>query len=320
MATFASVEEVQQWALETLLKDGEPVAPRGQNTVELIAVSMTIREPRRRCVTNAERCWSFPAAVGELCWHLAGSRDLRFVSHYLKRWCELSDDPIEVRGSCYGYRIFGRSNGGQSQWERMLALLHADASSRRAVLDLYDPEVGLRAETKDSPCATSLQFLIRRGRLHLVTHMRSNDVIWGLPYDVFVFTMLQELLASELGVQLGSYLHVVGSLHLYERHIGLARRIVGAGLGPAFEMPSMSSHKNLHAFLRLEEQLRVGEALQDEEVASLDEYWRDLASVLNCHRVLKLERGHAAALAALPKTSAYAPLLRTLWTRQQDEA
>ena len=47
--------------------------------------------------------------------------------------------------------------------------------------------------------------------------MRSNDVWWGLPYDVFQFTQLQLTLARLLDVAPGEYTHMVGSLHAYER-------------------------------------------------------------------------------------------------------
>jgi len=46
--------------------------------------------------------------------------------------------------------------------------------------------------------------------------MRSNDVYLGLPHDIFVFTMLQEMIARSLGLEVGFYQHMVGHLHLYD--------------------------------------------------------------------------------------------------------
>jgi thymidylate synthase len=62
----------------------------------------------------------------------------------------------------------------------------------------------------------------------MTTYMRSNDAIWGLPYDCFVFTMLQELLASQLRCSLGEYVHFAASLHVYERHFSLVERMLKA--------------------------------------------------------------------------------------------
>ena len=47
--------------------------------------------------------------------------------------------------------------------------------------------------------------------------MRSNDLWLGFPFDVFQFANMQVLMAMELGVELGTYTHIAGSLHLYER-------------------------------------------------------------------------------------------------------
>ena len=51
----------------------------------------------------------------------------------------------------------------------------------------------------------------------MTTYMRSNDLWMGFPNDVFQFTAIQIYLAMRLGVKLGSYTHIAGSLHLYDR-------------------------------------------------------------------------------------------------------
>ena len=45
--------------------------------------------------------------------------------------------------------------------------------------------------------------------------MRSNDVWFGLPYDIVYFTFLQKYIAYRLGVRYGTYTHFVGSMHMY---------------------------------------------------------------------------------------------------------
>ena len=50
----------------------------------------------------------------------------------------------------------------------------------------------------------------------MIGTMRSNDILWGFPYDVNGFTLIQKAIASILGVELGTYIHNVGSLHAYE--------------------------------------------------------------------------------------------------------
>jgi len=157
-----------------------------------------------------------------------------------------------------------------------------------------------------------MQFLVRDSKLHAIVYMRSNDAIWGLPYDVFLFTMLQELLASELGLQLGTYTHTVGSLHLYEKHFDLAQKIVGGQIVPADEMPAMEQYGQLSSFLVLEARLRTGASVDSQEKLSLHPYWRDLLSVLEWFRYAKEAGGYARASDRIPLHSPYRAFLSNL--------
>jgi thymidylate synthase len=241
---FDSLDRVQDCVLSSLLDWGSPVTSRSMPTVELFPFSFALASPRKRCITNPARRWSLPLAIGEFCWHATGSNELGFIEFYAPRWKEFTDD-ASVLGSCYGHHIFHRQDGQPSQWERLVRLLRTEPHTRRAVLQLFDYRIGLDAETKDAPCTCSIQFMLRGDQLHAIVYMRSNDVIWGLPYDVFLFTMLQELLSCEIGIELGYYFHIVGSLHLYARHLELAERITSSGASFEYEMPAMRAHDQL---------------------------------------------------------------------------
>ncbi|MDQ7903510.1 thymidylate synthase [Phytohabitans sp. ZYX-F-186] len=54
------------------------------------------------------------------------------------------------------------------------------------------------------------------------TTVRSNDIWLALPYDLFTATLLHELMAGWLGVELGAYHHHVDSPHLYAKHTDAA--------------------------------------------------------------------------------------------------
>lgn len=59
--------------------------------------------------------------------------------------------------------------------------------------------------------------------------MRSNDAVKGLVHDIFSFTIFQELMLAEISkayknkenhdLVLGTYTHIVGSLHIYKEDI-----------------------------------------------------------------------------------------------------
>jgi hypothetical protein len=172
--------------------------------------------------------------------------------------------------------------------------------------------LSLDATARDVPCACTIQFLIRSNRLDAIVNMRSNDAIWGWPYDIFIFTMFQELLACELQVELGSYFHFAGSLHLYEQHFDLARRILDDTSASLFEMLPMQAHQQLGTFLQCENILRKGLPIPQEITEGLNGYWKDLALVLDWFRVAKLAGGYGTVTQRIPKGIPYSSLLQNL--------
>ena len=96
-------------------------------------------------------------------------------------------------------------------------LLRKDPNTRQAVIHIKEARNVLVNPTKDLNCTVCLQFFIREGKLYMTTYMRSNDLWMGFPNDVFQFTCMQIYLAMRLNVGLGTYTHVAGSLHMYER-------------------------------------------------------------------------------------------------------
>jgi thymidylate synthase len=310
MPQFDSVDSVQAWALASLLGRGRSVSPRGASTLELHPVSFALLNPRKRCVTNLARRWSLPLAIGEFCWHVSASDDAAFIEYYSSSWRNFADGS-RIRGSCYGRRIFGTTDGKCSQWQQLVRLLTTDPQSRRAVLNVMGAEGTLSAEAVDIPCTCTIQFLLRSGHLDAVIYMRSNDAIWGLPYDIFLFSMLQEMLAVELGVQLGSYFHTVASLHLYERHLRLAQEVVSNPSLNKFEMPVMPELQNLPVFLSIEKALRTGGEVTEADTAGIPEYWRELIGVL-----VEYARVRADQTYNIPVPRRYEPFLRMMQTKK----
>lgn len=234
-----SLEDVHQTLVETLLEDPDcESAPRGKPIKELIAASFTLMNPRKRIITSPARAVNYGFAVGELCWYLRGDRDLETMRYYNKRMSQFSDDGVTIN-SAYGHRMFKERWQGMpslpdipaSQFDNVLQELLSDPHSRRAVMHINEPQDLRRAViegSKDVPCTMSLQLMIRDRRLHMHVLMRSNDVVWGLPYDVFSFTSLQEAFMLTLQAagapvdDVGHYHHTAGSLHLYDTHYEMA--------------------------------------------------------------------------------------------------
>lgn len=245
---FESVEQSFPVLLKTLLEEGAEVSPRGQLTKEITPVSITINNPRKRVIPSSVRKLNFGFMCAELIWILSGSDSADFIGHYNSQWKTYSDDGISLNGA-YGKRIFAWDSGirpcksietlenGEekettnyqhiviNQFNEAFNQLKSDPDTRQATIVFFDPIKDYR-ETKDKPCTNLIRFMIRDGKLNMTTFMRSNDVWFGYPYDIFNFTMLQELMAGLLDIEVGKYTHIADSFHIYEMHFEKAQQVI----------------------------------------------------------------------------------------------
>jgi thymidylate synthase len=280
---FNDINQAQLNLLKRILLDGKGVQTRDQYTLEVAPVYFQLTNPLNRITLLKGRNWNFAAALGELVWHLSGSNDVQFISNYLKQWKNFSEDGNCILGSCYGYKIFSRKNNEKNKWEKLISLFNQDIHTRRAVISLFDDE-RMAAQALDVSCTCSLQFLVRNDQLDLIVHMRSNDVIWGLPYDIFFFTFLQELMSIALNVKVGIYHHFVASMHLYQRHFKLAQDILDKNFQSEIRPGTMLEISNPHElehFIQLEKKLRKKEiSIHDLNKLNIHSYWKSLLFVI----------------------------------------
>jgi Thymidylate synthase len=189
-----------------LLRHGTVAAPRGLATRELTDVTLVVTDPTQVHVLGTARRPNLRIAATEAM-HLVGGisslAQLDLASG--GRFSQFADDG-RLRGA-YGPRT-------HSQLLAVEARLRRDPATRQAVVTLWRGDE-LTADTRDTPCTTTFQFLLRNNRLEMRVTMRSNDAWLGLPYDLMMFSCLQRTLAAALGVEPGPYVHNVGSLHVY---------------------------------------------------------------------------------------------------------
>ena len=186
-------------------------APKVGNTRELNNVKLQLSDITN-CIVSV-RGISTAYLFAELLWYFNARNDVEFIGSFASMWKRLSDDGV-TNNSAYGYLM--RKAHGFDQIETIIDLLKNDPDSRRAVINLNVPNENVLG-TNDEPCTIALQFMIRKNQLHCTAIMRSNDIWFGLPYDVAFFTELQKYIADRLGIEYGKYTHFVTSLHMYDK-------------------------------------------------------------------------------------------------------
>lgn len=282
-------------------KGVEEVRSTKGRSLEVFGVGFELSNPRARLSRSQGRSRVF-SALGELLWYLSGSNYLEPIGYYIRDYAAASDDKLTLNGA-YGPRIFSPpQDHPSSQWSRAIERLRSEKNqgTRNAVLQIATPSDFLK-DTKDRPCTCSIQFVVRRKTLHMMVHMRSNDVYLGLPHDIFAFTMLQEIAARQIGVGLGSYFHSVGSMHLYADpdasiqgsgkldHRADAQAYIDEGLfsrRAMSPMPAGDPWPNIYRVLEAEREIRNGNIDFRLDTAT-PKYWQDIVALLRVHGVTK---------------------------------
>jgi thymidylate synthase len=203
---------------------------------------------------------------------------LDFIRPYVPEYKKDADDGVLY--GAYGPRLFAM-RGNVDQLQSVATLLKEKPGSRRAVVQLFNAE-DIAFEHKEIPCTTTLQFHLREKQLHLSATLRSNDAYWGLPHDVFCFTMIQEMMARRLDVELGEYYQYVGSMHVYVPYLDRVGEYLAEGYQKAVEMPLMpvgDPFLLVPDLLKAEDRIRHGEPVVASEAVSED-YWADIVRLL----------------------------------------
>jgi thymidylate synthase len=153
--------------------------------------------------------------------HLKG-----IVAGSLKGLLEYVDDVVkgvhdylvEKFGYTYHERLFSyRLPNGVvvNQIEKVIEKLRKAPYTRRAQAITWQPWKDL--ETEHPPCLQRMWFRVVNNKLVMHVHMRSNDALKAAYMNMYAFTELQKHVAQELGVEVGRYMHIADSYHVYER-------------------------------------------------------------------------------------------------------
>lgn len=273
-----TLDDVLRHALDAIQAKGRHIEPNKGGATELVGVLIELTNPRARLSRTETRGKLF-SGLGELCWYLSGSNQLDFIQHYIPEYVKSADGAVIYGG--YGPRLFEWHS--QDQLRNVTELLRRHSVSRQAVIQLFDA-VDLAEKHADIPCTSTLQLLIRDNKLHWITCMRSNDWFLGMPHDFFAFTMLQEIVARTVGVEVGIYKHFVGSLHLYDRNADAASRFRSEGWqSTQLNMPNMpvgDPADSIATLLQVEQAIRTDGTLDGNLVNRVDPYWGDLMRLL----------------------------------------
>jgi thymidylate synthase len=199
--------------------------PRDQKIFELINCNIKIKSPVLEVWQNIESR-KFPVNYlrKELYAYYAGINDAEYFEKISSMWGKIKTKHNTIN-SAYGYIIFKQkiNNAPFTQYEWVRNSLIADKDSRQAVMFVSDPQYQY-LNNKDFVCTLNYHFLIRDNKLNMIVTRRSQDIHYGLSFDLPWEVSLMHVLCDDLrttypDLEVGDYHLNCGSLHLYERNL-----------------------------------------------------------------------------------------------------
>ena len=186
------------------------------DTRALFNVGFYIEKPMSNLIEDQDRNWKWDYAEAEWQWYLTGIPNIAMLGEIYGKvpeiWKRMADKEGYVNSN-YGYQ-WEREN----QLEKVIEKLKDNPKTRQATISIYDGKEIERYDN-DTPCTYAIQFTILNGHLNMCVTMRSNDLWYGFCNDQYCFSKLQELVATEVGLPIGTYYHFAHNLHLYNNII-----------------------------------------------------------------------------------------------------
>ncbi len=160
------------------------------------------------------------------------------IKQLSKVWQRVANPDGTINAS-YGFMVYHLKDAGNpdfgaefiSQWEWAKNRLILLKKTNQAYIHFNRPKDQWN-DNLDQPCCMNIQFQIRDDRIHLYVNMRSNDLVYGVPYNMLYFVKLLHRMCSELKpyyptLKIGNYYYHAVSLHFYLKHLDKVQDMLG---------------------------------------------------------------------------------------------
>ncbi|GAA5185511.1 hypothetical protein GCM10023322_29710 [Rugosimonospora acidiphila] len=174
--------------------------------IEIFRATLEVRSPRVEDAIIAEH-----ADPERLAW-----MHVNFTDH--SRVADLGD------ADSYATRLYDYAHSGRDQIRWVVDKLAADPWARNATITTFQP----LTDTSYIPCVSLLDFWLLDGELQLAVYAHGIDFGTKGYANLVELAALQDRVAGELRVGIGTLTMTVKSAHIYDTELDLMRAVVAA--------------------------------------------------------------------------------------------
>jgi thymidylate synthase len=217
-----NVSDIREYFKNELEGEYFTIDKTGQKTIELLAASFLADEPSIFGAPNQDYI------DAEIRWYESQStniNDIEYGNGPPAAWKYTANKYGEIISN-YGHIVFSKKY--HEQYKMALLELMRNPDSRRAQMIYNRPSIWREFDENgknDFICTNAQTVYIRDGKLHMVSQMRSNDVVFGYKNDYAWAQYLMDKFAKDLNLEKGDLHWQVMNLHVYERHFDLVRHL-----------------------------------------------------------------------------------------------
>jgi thymidylate synthase len=135
-------------------------------------------------------------------------------------------------GPVYGYqwRFWPGPNGPVDQLRDVLEGIRRNPDGRRHIVSAWNP--GYIDQMALPPCHAFFQFYVADGKISCQLYQRSADIFLGVPFNIASYALLIHMMAQDLGLGVGDFVHTLGDAHIYSNHLEQVQLQLGREVRP----------------------------------------------------------------------------------------
>ena len=222
MYVIPTVYDIRQQLFNELYDKNFVTDKSGVKTIEIVNASFIADEAAIFGTPNQDYI------ERELKWYRSMSRNVNDIPGGTPEIWKMVADKNGMINSNYGWCIYSEENG--YQFAKVVDELIKSPLSRRATMIYTRPSMHEdynKNGMSDFMCTNTVQYFIRKGKLHASVYMRSNDAVFGYKNDYAWQKYVQQQVLEAINgkrstvYDLGDLFWNVSSLHVYERHFKL---------------------------------------------------------------------------------------------------